>query len=120
MQSSFRSFSCVLLGFAAKLGKTRKSDMTSKQLGVKFRVMTEEERESYSSDLIGHGVTDMEGYWRILKRQEKVEQGKNRDFRAGNSGKHTTTQQNRPQRAQVNTMSAQVRKDLKEKFRAFT
>ena len=46
--------------------------MTYKQLGVKFRVMTEEERESYLGDLIGHGVTEEERYGGILANIEKT------------------------------------------------
>ena len=41
----------------------------------------------------------MKGYWRILKRQERSGTGKNRNIRASNSSKHTTTQQNQPQSA---------------------
>ena len=105
-----------------KLGKTRKSDMTSKQLGLKFRVITEEERESYLGDLIGHGVTEEERYGGILANIEKTGEKWNRE-RIGIYGRaivaNTLLLSKISHRAQVNTMSAQVRKNLKEKFRAF-
>ena len=51
-----------------KLGKTRQKDMTSKQLGVDFRVMKEDERESYLGDVIGHGVTEEEEIRRDIEQ----------------------------------------------------
>ena len=53
--------------------------MTSKQLGVKFRVMTEEERESYLGDLIRHGVTEEERFGGILANIEKTGEKWNRE-----------------------------------------
>ena len=105
-----------------KLGQTRKSDMTSKQLGVKFRVMTEEQRESYLGDLIGHGVTEEERYGGIMANIDKTGEKWNRE-RIGIYGRaivaNTLLLSKISHRAQVNTMSAHVRKNLKEKFRAF-
>jgi hypothetical protein len=57
-------------------------------LGVSFRVMTEVDRESYLSDVIGHGVTEEERY-----EGTEVEQREDRDLWEGNSSKYTTTQQ---------------------------
>ena len=105
-----------------KLGMTRQRDMTSKQLGVDFRVMLEEERESYLGDVIGHGVTEEERYGGILENIEETGQRWNRE-RIGIYGQaivaNTLLLSKISHRAQVNTLSAQVRKRLKEKFRAF-
>ena len=84
--------------------------------------MTEEERESYLGDLIGHGVTEEERYGGILANIEKTGEKWNRE-RIGIYGRaivaNTLLLSKISHRAQVNTMSAQVRKNLKEKFRAF-
>jgi len=105
-----------------KLGKTRQRDMTSKQLGVDFRVMKEEERESYLGDVIGHGVTEEERYDTILEKIQETGQRWNRE-RIGIYGRaivaNTLLLSKISHRAQVNTMSTQVRKKLKEKFKAF-
>jgi hypothetical protein len=105
-----------------KLGRTRQRHMTSKQLGVDFRVMTEDERESYLGDVIGHDVTEEERYGNILENIEETGQRWNRE-RIGIYGQaivaNTLLLSKISHRAQVNTLSQQVRKQLKEKFRAF-
>ena len=105
-----------------KLGITRQRDMTSKQLGVDFRVMEEGERESYLGDVIGHEVTEDERYEKILENIEETGQKWNRE-RIGIYGQaivaNTLLLSKISHRAQVNTLSAQVRKQLKEKFRSF-
>ena len=105
-----------------KLGLTRLIDMTSKQLGVEFRLMTEEDRESYLGDVIGHGVTEEERYGEILERIEETGERWNRE-RIGIYGQaivaNTLLLSKISHRAQVNTLSLQVRKKLKEKFRSF-
>jgi hypothetical protein len=105
-----------------KMGKTRQREMTSKQLGVDFRLMTEEERENYLGDVIGHGVTEEERYGDIMEKIEETGQRWNKE-RIGIYGQaivaNTLLLSKISHRAQVNTLSAQVRKRLKEKFRAF-
>ena len=72
-------------------------------------------------DLIRHGVTE-ERYGGILANIEKTGEKWNRE-RIGIYGRaivaNTLLLSKIRYRAQVNTMSAQVRKNLKEKFRAF-
>ena len=85
--------------------------MTSKQLGVKFRVMTEEQRESYLGDLIGHGVTEEERYGGIMANIDKTGEKWNRE-RIGIYGRaivaNTLLLRKISHRAQVNTMSVHV------------
>jgi hypothetical protein len=105
-----------------KLGRTRRKDITSKQLGVEFKVMSGEERESYLGDVIGHGVTEEERYEEILKRIEGTGRKWNKEG-IGIYGRaivaNTLLLSKISHRAQVNTMSDQTRKKLKETFRDF-
>jgi hypothetical protein len=106
----------------AKLGITRQREMTNRQLGVTFRVMTEEDRENYLGDLIGHEMTEEERYGEILEKIEETGQKWNKE-RIGIYGQaiiaNTILLSKISHRAQVNTLSAQTRKRLKEKFKDF-
>jgi len=73
-------------------------------------------------DVIGHGVTEEERYGKILEDIEETGQKWNRE-RIGIYGQaivaNTLLLSKISHRAQVNTLSTQVRKKLKEKVRAF-
>jgi len=105
-----------------KLGRTRRKDITSKQLGVEFKVMSGEDRENYLGDVIGHGVTEEERYEEILKKIEGTGRKWNKEG-IGIYGRaivaNTLLLSKISHRAQVNTMSDQTRKKLKETFRDF-
>jgi hypothetical protein len=105
-----------------KLGRTRRRDITRKQLGVDFKVMSEEDRENYLGDVIGHGVTDEERYEEILTKIEATGRKWNKEG-IGIYGRaivaNTILLSKISHRAQINTMSDQIRKKLKEKFKDF-
>ena len=51
-----------------KIGKTRTRQMTNKQLGVEFKILTDDERELYLGDIMGHDIDEAERYGPILER----------------------------------------------------
>ena len=100
-----------------KLGRTRRVEITSKQLVVEFKVMTGEDRENDLGDVIGHGVTEEEIRRNSDKNgrdRTKVEQRGNRDLWKAIVA-NTLLLSKISHRAQVNTMSDQTRKKLNEK-----
>ena len=102
-----------------KFRKTRKREISRKQMGVDFGI---EEKEVYLGDVIGGDVTEAERYDDILDAIEKTGQRWNRED-IGVFGQalvaNTLLLGKIGHRASVNTLSQQVRKMLKEKVRAF-
>ena len=54
------------------MGKTRKEEMTAKQLGVEFEVMKVDEREVYLGDIIGNDIEEEERFEERMKKMKKV------------------------------------------------
>ena len=96
--------------------------MTNKQLGVEFNILIDDEREMYLGDIMGHDIDETERYGPILERIEKAGQDWNR-ANIGIYGRaivaNTILLSKISHRALVNTISTQMRKQIKESFRVF-
>jgi hypothetical protein len=105
-----------------KLGKTRSKNMTSKELGVEFKILKDTETEEYLGDVTGNEVTDEMRWDEPLKKMKK----KGEEWNRANIGiygraiiANTILASKLTHRASVNTLSPSLRKTIKEEFRAF-
>ena len=91
-------------------------------MGLEFKILTDDEREMYLGDIMGHDIDEADRYGLILERIEKAGQDWNRAD-IGIYGRaivaNTILLSKISHRALLNTISTQMRKQIKESFRAF-
>ena len=105
-----------------RMGKTRKEEMTAKQLGVEFEIMKEDEKEVYLGDMIGNEIEEEERFEEGMKKMKRVAKRWKRE-EVGIYGRaivaNTLMMSKVKYRADVNPISEELKKSIKEEIREY-
>ena len=105
-----------------RMGPTRNEKMTNKSIGVKFKIMEDEDSEAYLGDVIGNQVGEKTRFEPILSKVGKLADAWNKE-NIGIFGRsvvaNTLMLAKIKHRADVNALSQTMKKKILEEFKTF-